>query len=76
MSKPYPPQYFLTFLSQNPLHNFPLNIRQTIPPSLKFEIETLVVNAHNVHHRCLKIVDIDGVFDDIVAKFNCEGALL
>ena len=28
-----------------------------------------MVNAHQVHHGCLEIVDVDGVFDNVVAEF-------
>ena len=45
-----------------------MHIRQPKSPSLEFEVQLLMMYAHQVKQRSLKIVDMYRVLDDIVTK--------
>ncbi len=50
-------------LGQNRLHHFAVNVGESITPTLKLERQTLVIDAEQVHHRCLEVMDVDFVLD-------------
>ena len=54
---------------QHPLHYVPVNVREAIAPALMFERQPFVVQAEQVEHGGLKIVDMDLVLDGVEPEF-------
>ena len=54
---------------QDPLHHMTVNIGQSVMPTLEEVGELLVVDAKLVENGGMEIVDVDGVFGDVVAEF-------
>ena len=46
-----------------------MNIGQAIVPTLELKRELGVVNAQAVQDGCMEVVDVDGIFGDVVAEF-------
>jgi hypothetical protein len=55
-------------LRQQRLYDLTMNIGQAIASALVLEGQFFVINAHQVHNGCLKIVDMHRVFLDVIAK--------
>jgi hypothetical protein len=45
-----------------------VNIRQSESTALEIEGESFVIQAKAVENRCLKVVNVDGIFDDMKAE--------
>ena len=58
--------YFV--LAQDAFDDVPADVGEAEPAALVFVNELLVVDAHEVHERGLKVVHMNGVFDDVVAE--------
>lgn len=55
------------------------DVREAKPTTLKLVKQSLVVDAHEVEHGGMEVVDVDGVFGDVVAVvigFSVSGARL
>ena len=54
---------------QQVMHYVPFYICKSIPSTLMLKGQALMVDAHKMHKRCLKIVNMHRIPDDIVSKF-------
>ena len=45
-----------------------MNVREPESSALKLVGQTLVIDAEQMHQRCLKIVDVNWILDDVVAE--------
>lgn len=50
---------------KNTLHHFAVNIGQPETTTLEIEREAFVIQSEAVKDGCLKIVNMDGIFDDM-----------
>ena len=64
-------QHLLQHLSENSLYNVTTNIRETVAPSLVFVNKFFMIVAEQAEYRCLKVMNVHGIFDDVVPKFIC-----
>ena len=55
-------------LNHDVLHHFPTDISEPETAALKFEGELFVVDTHQMHYSSLKIVNMDRVFNDVIAE--------
>jgi hypothetical protein len=55
-------------LSKNILHHLTVYVGEPEPSSLVFVRKPFMINAHQVHQRCLKIVDMHGILHNIVTE--------
>ncbi len=45
-----------------------MNIRKSESSSLKFKSKFFVINTHKVHKSCLKVMNMDWIFKNIIPK--------
>ena len=48
------------------MHNCPLHLRQPQIPTTMTEDQLRMVNAQQVQHGCVEIVDFDRIFDGVI----------
>ena len=53
---------------ENILHNVSVDVGQSKIATLVTVAKLFVINAHQVHDRCVKVVDVDFVANDVVAE--------
>ena len=58
----------VSVLSEDRRNDLPVHIREAVVPALKQVGELFVVNSHDVQDRGLQVVNMDGVFDDVVPE--------
>ena len=57
--------------SQNAFYHLAVDICESEPAALKFERKAFVVHAEQMHEGGLEIVDVYGIFNNIVPKIVC-----
>lgn len=59
----------LAELDKDVLDNVPVHVSQPEITTLKAIGQSFVVDPHQVQDRCLEIMDVDRIFDRLVAEF-------
>ena len=52
------------------MHDFSVDVRQAVIPSLEAVSQPRVIQAKQVQHRRLPVLHLDRILDDIIAKTN------
>src|SRR5688572_19526348 len=50
---------------KNAVYNFPTYISKTISSSQVFKDQLLMIQAHQIENSCLKIVNVNRIFDNV-----------